>query len=74
MSDGDTAKIFLAPESFIKDLNFSVNKGDSVKVVGSQSKPAQNQTTIVASKVIKDGTTYLFRDQKGSPFWPEINQ
>ncbi len=71
---GDTAKVFLGPESFVKDLNLTANEGDSITVVGSKSSDSNNQTLIVAQKVVKDGATYLFRDEKGNPFWPEQNQ
>lgn len=72
--DGDTAKVFMGPESFVSDLNFSANEGDSLTVIGSKSTDSDNQTLIVVQKVIKDGATYLFRDEKGNPFWPEQNQ
>lgn len=72
--DGDTAIVFMGPESFINDLNFSASAGDSLIVVGSKSTDSDNQTLIVAQRVMMNGATYLFRDEKGNPFWPERNQ
>jgi hypothetical protein len=67
----DSVKVFLAPESYLKNLNLTLKNGDSITVVGSKASDSQNKTAIVASQVMKNGATYLLRDEKGVPFWPK---
>ena len=69
--DEDSVKVFLAPASYLKNLNLTLKNGDSLTVVGSKVTDSQKKTAIVASQVIKSGATYLLRDDKGVPFWPK---
>jgi hypothetical protein len=67
----DLIKVFLAPESYLKNLNLTFKNGDSVKVIGSKTTDSQKKPVIVASQINKNGATYLLRDEKGVPFWPK---
>lgn len=67
----DSVKVFLAPESYLKNLNLTLNDGDSVTVIGSKTTDSEKKPVIVASQVIKNGATYLLRDENGVPFWPK---
>ena len=69
--DEDSVKVFLAPASYLKNLNLTLKNGDSLTVVGSKVTDSEKKTAIVASQVIKSGATYLLRDDKGVPFWPK---
>jgi hypothetical protein len=67
----ESLKVFLAPESYLKNLNLTLKDGDSVTVIGSKTTDSQNETAVVASQIVKNGATYLLRDEKGVPFWPK---
>ena len=67
----ESLKVFLAPESYLKNLNLTLKDGDSVTVIGSKTTDSQKETAVVASQIIKNGATYLLRDEKGVPFWPK---
>jgi hypothetical protein len=69
--DEDSLKVYLAPESYLKNLNMTLKKGDAVTVVGSKTTDSQKKPVIVASQIHKNGATYLLRDEKGVPFWPK---
>lgn len=69
--DEDSLKVYLAPESYLKNLNLTLKNGDPVTVIGSKTTDSQKKPAVVASQVLKNGATYLLRDEKGVPFWPK---
>jgi hypothetical protein len=65
---GQTMKVILGPQSFLKEMNFSVKKGDSIEVIGQPSQSG-GKNTIIAYQVRKGQTTLLLRDENGTPLW-----
>jgi hypothetical protein len=66
--DVSTIEVHLAPATFMKQYEISINKGDRVTVVGSkitfEGKPA-----LIAKTVVLGRDTFNFRDPKGRPLW-----
>lgn len=73
-SDEDTIYISLAPLSYLRNLNFSINPGDKFQIVGSETKNLEGKSEFLATQVIIDRKTFLLRDENGTPFWPEQEQ
>jgi len=63
-----TIEVHLAPATFMKQYEISINKGDRLTVVGSkivfEGKPA-----LIAKTVVLGRDTFNFRDPKGRPLW-----
>lgn len=66
--DVSTIEVHLAPATFMKQYEISINKGDRVTVVGSkiifEGKPA-----LIAKTIVLGHETFNFRDPKGRPLW-----
>lgn len=61
-------EVHMAPSSFMKQYEISIQKGDSVAVIGSrityEGKPA-----LIARSIVIGRDTYNFRDASGKPLW-----
>lgn len=64
----ETYFVHVAPENFLKDMEFTVNKGDSVEVVGSKIK-VDGQEEILAREITDNNNQLTLRDKKGTPVW-----
>ncbi|HEU4413751.1 MAG TPA: hypothetical protein VFT65_03125 [Candidatus Angelobacter sp.] len=66
--EGGLIEVHMAPSSFIKQYEISIQKGDSVSVIGSrityEGKPA-----LIARSIVIGRDTYNFRDANGKPLW-----
>jgi hypothetical protein len=65
-TDTETIEVHACPVRFMKELDFALEKGDVVKVVGS--RPG-GKGVVVARQVTKGQTTLTLRDEKGEPIW-----
>src|SRR5262245_52581154 len=62
-------RVHLAPAMFLGTNNFSVFTDDTVAVRGAKVT-RDGETAIWARLVIKDGRTFVLRDENGTPRWP----
>lgn len=67
-SGTETYFVHVAPESFLKDMEFAVNKGDSVEVVGSKIK-VDGQDEVLAREITDNNNQLTLLDKKGTPVW-----
>jgi len=65
-TETEAVEVHTCPVRFMKDLEFSVEKGEAVTIIGSRP----GGTGIVLAREIKKGQTSLScRDKKGAPVW-----
>jgi len=67
-SGTETIFVHVAPEAFLKDMDFAFFKGDEVEVLGSKIK-VDGQDEILAREITKKGNQLTLRDKKGMPIW-----
>jgi DNA/RNA endonuclease YhcR with UshA esterase domain len=67
-SGTETYFVHVAPDNFLKDMEFTVNKGDSVEVVGSKIK-VDGQDEVLAREITDNNNQLTLRDKKGTPVW-----
>ena len=65
-TETETVEVHACPVRFMKELDFAIEKGDTVKVVGSRPDP---DGIVVAREVTKGQTTLILRDKDGTPVW-----
>jgi hypothetical protein len=65
-TEAETLEVHTCPLRFMKELDFSIAKGDAVKVVGS--RPGGGGV-IVAREITKGQTSLMVRDKTGAPLW-----
>lgn len=65
-ADGKDVRVFLAPGSYLRDLNFRPMKNDTVTVIGI---PAANGTDLIARQLTWNGQMYALRNEQGAPMW-----
>jgi hypothetical protein len=64
----ETILVHLAPEGFLKMLEFNVAKGDTLEVTGCKIT-GEFGPEILAREVISGNNDLTLRDKKGSPAW-----
>lgn len=67
-SGTETVFVHVAPEAFLKDMEFSFDKGDEIELVGSKIK-VDDKDEILAREITKKGNQLTLRDKKGMPIW-----
>lgn len=67
-SGTDLLFVHVAPESFLKEMEINIQKGDPVEIVGSKIK-VEGQEEILAREIIDAGNDITLRDKKGIPVW-----
>jgi hypothetical protein len=65
-TEDETVEIHACPVRFLKELEFTIEPGDSLVVVGSRPKGA---ATVVAREISKGQLKLILRDPKGVPNW-----
>lgn len=66
----DVALVHVAPELFLKDLDITFTKGESVQIVGSKIKNEQTGgPEILCKEITRGDNTFTLRDGKGVPAW-----
>ena len=68
----ETTLIHVAPETFLKEMDVSFDKGDLIDVTGSKIK-VDGQDEILAREITKNGNQLTLRDKKGMPIWSVWN-
>jgi nitrogenase subunit NifH len=61
--------VHVGPEKFLKEIEASYAKGDTVEVIGSKVKSSDGEDEILAKEITKDNNTVTLRDGKGEPAW-----
>jgi DNA/RNA endonuclease YhcR with UshA esterase domain len=67
-SDKGLLDVVVAPEKFLKDMEITFAKGDTLEVLGSQVAVDGNQI-VLAREVTRNGDVMTMRDDKGKPVW-----
>ena len=62
----ETIEVHACPLRFMKDLEFTVDKGDTLTIVGS--RPG-GEGLVVAREITKGQTSLTLRDKTGAPVW-----
>ena len=65
-TETETVEVHACPVRFLKELEFPIEKGDELKVVGS--RPGGGGI-LVAREITKGQTSLILRDEKGVPIW-----
>jgi hypothetical protein len=65
-TETETVEVHACPVRFLKDLEFVIEKGDELTVVGS--RPGEGEV-LVAREITKGQTSLILRDKKGDPVW-----
>ena len=64
----DTILVHLAPDAFLKMLEFTVAKGDALEVTGCKITGDMGPE-VLAREVVNGNNSLTLRDKKGSPAW-----
>jgi hypothetical protein len=67
-TSAETILVHLAPEGFLKMLDFIANKGDSMEVTGCKIT-GEFGPEILAREVVSGNNSLTLRDKKGVPAW-----
>ncbi len=65
-TETETVEVHACPVRFMKELEFAIEKGDTVTVTGSRSGGGE---VLVAREVQKGQTSLILRDKDGTPVW-----
>lgn len=65
-TETETVEVHACPVRFLKELEFALDKGDTVTVVGS--RPGSGEV-LVAREITKGQTSLILRDKDGAPVW-----
>ena len=65
-TDTERVEIHACPVRFLKELDFTIEKGDSLTVQGSRPKPGD---LVIAREITKGQVSLQLRDKKGTPTW-----
>ena len=60
--------VYVAPSSFLKDMECAFAKGDDVEIIGSKVK-VESGETVLAREITRGQLTLTLRDKKGAPVW-----
>ena len=67
-TSGDTILVHLAPEGFLKMLDFIASKGESMEITGCKIT-GEFGPEILAREVMSGNNSLTLRDKKGVPAW-----
>jgi hypothetical protein len=65
-TETETVEVHACPLRFLKDLEFAVEKGDTLTIIGSRPGGAG---IVVAREITKGQTSLTLRDKNGAPVW-----
>jgi len=65
-TETETVEVHACPVRFMSELEFKIEKGDTVTVVGS--RPGAGEI-VVAREIMKGQTSLILRDKTGEPIW-----
>ena len=66
--DDKTVLVQVAPSDFLKEIDTTFNKGDTVTVVGAK-EVGSGEEQIMAREITDGKNTATLRDDKGIPIW-----
>jgi DNA/RNA endonuclease YhcR with UshA esterase domain len=72
-SENETILVHIAPEKFLKEMETTFIKGDTIEVVGCRIKDADGNDELLARQINKGTDELLLRDKKGRPVWATWN-
>jgi hypothetical protein len=67
-TDKGAIDVAVAPEKFLKEMEISFAKGDTLEILGSQVT-ADGAPLMLAREVARNGDSMLMRDDQGKPVW-----
>jgi hypothetical protein len=62
----ETVEVHACPVQFMSELEFTIEKGDTLTVVGSRPEAGG---IVVAREITKGQTSLILRDKTGAPVW-----
>ena len=65
-TEPETVEVHACPLRFMTDLEFAVDKGDTLTIIGS--RPG-GEGIVVAREITKGQTSLTLRDKAGAPVW-----
>ena len=65
-TETETVEVHACPVRFMKELEFGIDKGDTITVIGSRPEAGG---VLVAREVTKGQTSLILRDKTGAPVW-----
>jgi len=65
-TETETVEVHACPVRFMSELEFTIDKGDEVTVVGSRPEAG---AIVVAREITKGQTSLILRDKTGEPVW-----
>ncbi len=68
-TDKDSSlEVFVAPMTYLKELQVAYARGDRLEITGSKVKSGAG-TIMLVREVRRDSDTVYFRDSRGKPYW-----
>jgi hypothetical protein len=65
-TETETVEVHACPARFLRELEFAIEIGDKLSVIGSRRKGA---TVMVAREITKGQLSLILRDKTGAPNW-----
>ena len=65
-TETETVEVHACPVRFLKQLDFTIEKGDALTVQGSRPKTGD---IVIAREITKGQVSLELRDKKGTPTW-----
>jgi hypothetical protein len=65
-NENETVEVHACPVRFLRELEFAIDVGDKLTVIGSRRKGA---TVMVAREISKGPLSLILRDKTGAPNW-----
>jgi len=65
-TETETVEVHACPVRFLSELDFTVEKGDTLTVIGSRPKAGD---LVIAREITKGQISLTLRDKKGVPIW-----
>ena len=66
-TETETVEVHACPVRFMKELDFALEKGDAITVIGSRPKAGRRGRG--AREITKGQTSLILRDKTGAPIW-----
>jgi hypothetical protein len=67
-SDKGALDVMIAPEKFLKEMEITFAKGDTIEVLGSQLT-VDGTPLMLARQITRNGDVMTMRDDQGKPAW-----
>jgi hypothetical protein len=64
--EGETVEVHACPVRFMSELEFTIEKGDELTIVGSRPEAGG---VLIAREITKGQTSLILRDKTGAPVW-----